>query len=321
MEQFFKTLTELIKQSKYILIETHANPDFDGLGSAIALQQFINKIGVENYIILNKRNMNESLKKAFNLLDKKNIKYQTITKTEALKNIDRTLLIILDTHKKQMLECPQTVDKCNNIIICDHHIKSKDNIKNTSISYINSNMSSTVEIITNYLRFVNFKVNEIIATFLLVGLEVDTNTFKLKTTDKTYETAAYLTKLGADSILKQELLKQSKEYYLKKQKLIEKSFMLNKNTAVCIFDENIYEKRDLAIVAEELLQFENVEASYAIGYVNKNIIGISARSIGTVDVEAIMTKLGGGGHINEAAAQLDGLTLKEAFENLKKVLE
>ena len=95
MEQFFKTLTELIKQSKYILIETHANPDFDGLGSAIALQQFINKIGVENYIILNKRNINESLKKAFNLLDKKNIKYQTITKTEALKNIDRTLLIIL----------------------------------------------------------------------------------------------------------------------------------------------------------------------------------------------------------------------------------
>lgn len=101
MEQFFKTLTELIKQSKYILIETHANPDFDGLGSAIALQQFINKIGVENYIILNKRNINESLKKAFNLLDKKNIKYQTITKTEALKNIDRTLLIILDTHKNK----------------------------------------------------------------------------------------------------------------------------------------------------------------------------------------------------------------------------
>ena len=161
----------------------------------------------------------------------------------------------------------------------------------------------------------------IIATFLLVGLEVDTNTFKLKTTPATYETAAYLTKLGADSILKQELLKQSKEYYLKKQKLIEKSFMLNKNTAVCIFDENVYEKRDLAIVAEELLQFENVEASYAIGYVNKNIIGISARSIGTVDVETIMTKLGGGGHMNEAATQLEDLSLKEAFEKLKGAIK
>ena len=75
MEQFFKTLTELIKKSNYILIETHANPDFDGLGSAIALQQFINRIGIENYIIVNKRDLNESLKKAFSILDKKNIKY------------------------------------------------------------------------------------------------------------------------------------------------------------------------------------------------------------------------------------------------------
>ena len=97
--------------------------------------------------------------------------------------------------------------------------------------------------------------------------------------------------------------------------------MLNKNTAVCIFDENVYEKRDLAIVAEELLQFENVEASYAIGYVNKNIIGISARSIGTVDVETIMTKLGGGGHMNEAATQLEDLSLKEAFEKLKGAIK
>ncbi len=321
MEQFFKTLTELIKKSNYILIETHANPDFDGMGSAIALQQFINRIGIENYIIVNKRDLNESLKKAFTLLDKKNIKYQTISKTESLKNIDKALLIILDTHKKQMLECPKLVDMTNNIIICDHHIKSKDNIKNTIVSYINSNMSSTVEIITNYLRYTNFKVNEIIATFLLVGLEIDTNTFKLKTTDKTYETAAYLTKLGADSILKQELSKQSKEYYLKKQKLIEKSFMLNKTTAVCLFDENIYEKKDLAIIADELLQFEDVSSSYAIGYIKENVIGISARSIGNVNVLEIMNKLGGGGHINESATVLENTNLNEALEKLKGVIE
>lgn len=321
MDQFFKTITELIKQNKYILIQTHANPDFDGMGSAIALQQFINRLGIENYIIINKKTTNESLKKAFNLLDKKNIKYQTINKTEALKEIDKALLIILDTHKKHMLEYPKLVDMTNNIIICDHHIKSKDNIKNTVVSYINSNMSSTVEIITNYLRYVNFKVNETIATFLLVGLEIDTNTFKLKTTDKTYETAAYLTKLGADSILKQELLKQSKEYYLKKQKLIEKSFMLNKTTAVCVFDENIYEKSDLAIIADELLQFEDVLSSYAIGYIKENVVGISARSIGNIDVLEIITKLDGGGHINEAATQLKNINLNEALEKLKGVIE
>lgn len=319
MEKFFINLTSTIKNHDVILIETHQNPDFDGLGSALALQQFINYLGKENYIILKKNKLSNPIKKAFKLMDDKKIKYQLINTKDSLKK-ENPLLIVLDTHKQTMLEEPKTIDKINDIIVLDHHIKSKDYIKKTNLNYINSNMSSTIEIITHYLKFVNFKVDEIIATFMLVGLEIDTNTFKLKTTDKTYETAAYLTKLGANNIIKQELLKESKEKYITIHKLIENSITINQNMAVCLFDDKIYETKDLALIAEELLRFEGIEVSFSIGFISKNTVGISARSLGNIDVEKIMNKLGGGGHVTEAASQFVETTIEEVFIKLKEII-
>lgn len=319
MEKFFINLTSTIKNHDVILIETHQNPDFDGLGSALALQQFINYLGKENYIILKKNKLSNPIKKAFKLMDDKKTKYQLINTKDSLKK-ENPLLIVLDTHKQTMLEEPKTIDKINDIIVLDHHIKSKDYIKKTNLNYINSNMSSTIEIITHYLKFVNFKVDEIIATFMLVGLEIDTNTFKLKTTDKTYETAAYLTKLGANNVIKQELLKESKEKYITIHKLIENSITINQNMAVCLFDDKIYETKDLALIAEELLRFEGIEVSFSIGFISKNTVGISARSLGNIDVEKIMNKLGGGGHVTEAASQFVETTIEEVFIKLKEII-
>ena len=128
MEKFFINLTSTIKNHDVILIETHQNPDFDGLGSALALQQFINYLGKENYIILKKNKLSNPIKKAFKLMDDKKIKYQLINTKDSLKK-ENPLLIVLDTHKQTMLEEPKTIDKINDIIVLDHHIKSKDYIK------------------------------------------------------------------------------------------------------------------------------------------------------------------------------------------------
>ena len=155
---------------------------------------------------------------------------------------------------------------------------------------------------------------------MLVGLEIDTNNFKLKTTEKTYETAAFLAKIGADNIIKQELLQETKNEYIKRQKLIEKSFMVDKNLAMCVADNKIYENKDLASIADELLQFENVEASFVIGKLSNTKVGISARSIGKIDVESIMAKLGGGGHLTEAATQLENSTIAEAQKKLIEII-
>lgn len=322
MEEIFNSLTQLIKEHNSILIMTHRNPDFDGMGSALGLQQIINSFKKESYICINNSEKNSSLKKSYDLIKENNLYFNTVKKSYVDNLInDDTLLIILDTHKKEMTEIPELIDKVKNIIVIDHHIKSKDHINDITLSYINSGLSSTVEFMANYIKYLNKQIDPLFATIMLVGLEIDTNNFRLKTTDKTYEAAAFLSKLGADNILKQELLQENKEIYIKRQKLIEKSFMINKNTSLCVLDSKIYENKDLAAIAEELLQFENVEASFVIGNISKNIVGISARSIGKINVEQIMAKLGGGGHYTEAATQIKEKTINEVQELLLNVLK
>jgi len=321
MEKIFNKLTELIKNNDEIYIMTHYNPDFDGMGSAIALQQIINKFKKKSYIIKNVKDQDKSLNKAYKYLIDEGIEHCFINKTEALNNIkEDSVLIVLDTHKKQLLEIPGLVDKTDNVVVLDHHVKSKDNIKEGIISYINSNLSSTVELIAHYIKYLNFSINPLVATFLLIGLEIDTNNFKLKTTDKTYETAAFLSRQGADNILKQELLQEEKENYFEKQKLIEQSYMVKDHISLCIADAKEYANQDLAVVAEKLLQFENVEASFVIGKLKDERIGISARSIGTIDVEEIMQQMGGGGHLNEAATQIENSTIEEVKNQLINIL-
>ena len=322
MEQIFNSLTQLIKEHDNILIMTHKNPDFDGMGSALGLQQIIYSFKKNSYICMNNSEKNNSLKKSYDLIKEKGLYFNYIKKSNVDKLIDdNTLLIVLDTHKQEMTEIPELIDKVKNVVIIDHHIKNKNYIIDAILSYINSGLSSTVEFMANYIKYLNKNIDSLFATFMLVGLEIDTNNFRLKTTDKTYEAAAYLIQLGADNILKQELLQENKDSYVKRQKLIEKSFMINKNMTLCVLDSKIYENKDLASIAEELLQFENVEASFVIGKIKSNIIGISARSIGKVNVEEIMAKLGGGGHYTEAATQIKDKSLIEAERMLLNTLK
>ena len=170
--------------------------------------------------------------------------------------------------------------------------------------------------VANYLKYLNKKVSPLIATIMLSGIEIDTNSFNVKTTAETYEAAAFLAKMGADNVIKQELLKESKDEFVRRQEFVRDSFMINRNMAMCILDDNIYDKEDLATIAEELLQFDEVEASFSIGKLSKTTIGVSARSIGKINVEEIMTQLGGGGHITEAAAQIK----KSSIDKVKKAI-
>lgn len=303
MDQIFNNLTHMIKEHNHIVIMTHKNPDFDGIGSALALQSIIASFKKESIILKSDKSKNKSLEKAYQYLDDYNIPYTVGNKMDVRKFItDESILIILDTHKQEMVE-DESLLKLPYIII-DHHIRSKNYIKDSKLTYINATLSSTVEFIVNYLRYLNKSIPSLLATYLLVGIEIDTNNFKLKTTETTYEAAAHLARLGADNILKQELLQETKQDYIKRQKLIEKSIMITDNMALCVADNHIYQKKDLAAIAEELLQFENVEASFAIGKISNNKIGISARSLGKINVEQIMQKLGGGGHMTEAATEL-----------------
>ena len=314
MKHIFEKLNEIIKEYDNFIVTGHKDPDLDSLGSCLGLCEVIESFGKKAYLFLNDKhleNYNSNINQAFEKMEKDVI----CVNERSYKKIDgKTLLIILDTHIGDRIEYPKLLEVFDTIVL-DHHIKSKNYIKDTKFIYIDSNLSSMSELITFYAEYVNIDLDNVIATILLGGIEIDTNGFNLKTTSSTYEAASTLMEMGADSILKQELLQESKEEYVKRANFIRNSFMVSDNVAMCIINK-LSTNIDLAEVAEELLTFADVKVSYVVGKLEENVVGVSARSLGEIDVGEIMKKLGGGGHSSNAAAQIKDKTIKEVKQEI-----
>ena len=322
MQHIFKKVTQYIKNNNNVIIISHKGLDLDAIGSSLCLYKIVEKYGKKAYIFLDDIKNNQIINKTIEKLKENKIKINFITEKDLSSFNDKdTLVTILDTNKKGLLGHSNIIEEFSKIILIDHHIKSDDQIQNTLLNYIDNSKSSTTEIISYYLKMLDLTIEPIIATIMLAGIEIDTNGFNIKTSAATFKTEAYLLELGADNIEKQNLLKENKENYCKRQDFIKKSYMINKNMALCIMDKNIYERYQLALISEDLLQFDDVEASFTIGFIDKNIVGISARSIGKVDVEKIMRSLGGGGHQTDAACTIESTKLEEVKEKLLHNIE
>ena len=313
MKELFKKLNKIFNEYENFIIMGHIDPDLDSLGSSLGLAKMLKKKNKKSYVFLNNsiKTYNLNIRQA---LEKINEKIDFVNQ-KTYKNIKgKTLLIIVDVNVVDRLEYPEILDKFDKIVI-DHHIKSENYIKDTIFTYIDSNLSSISELVAYYSNYLNIELHTIISTILLAGIEIDTNNFNLKTTRRTYEAASLLMDDGADSILKQELLKESKEDYVKRANNLKASFMINSNMAMCIINKECTSV-DLATLAEELLNFEDVEASFTIGKLDEETIGVSARSLGKINVEKIMEKLGGGGHKSNAATQIKDKKLQEVKQEI-----
>ena len=236
------------------------------------------------------------------------------------KDPEKTLYILIDTHNAKLLDQPWMFTYFKHQMVLDHHIKMVDALIGSEYTYINSRLSSMAEFVSLYLQYVDEKVAPIVGTIMLAGMEIDTNSYNIKTTAQTYEVAAYLMRMGANNIDKQNLLQESMEVYKRRQDFIKTSYMINENMALCTLNDEIFEKGDLAQIAEELLQFDHVEAAFAIGKIGPTEIGISARSVGTINVQKMMVQLGGGGHKSDAAAQIPHATINQIKEKLLEIV-
>lgn len=314
MQGLFEKLNELIKEYDSFIIMGHRDPDLDSLGSSLGLCEIIESFNKNAYIFLDYKHLeeyNSNINQAFNKMYKK---FKCIYK-ENYKDIEgKTLLIIVDVHTKERLEYPELCEFFDTIVL-DHHIKNKNYINNTKFLYIDSNMSSMSELITYYSEYVNIDLDDVIASILLAGIEIDTNNFNLKTTSNTYGAASTLMEMGADSILKQELLKGTKDDYIKRASYIKSSFLINDSMAMCVINK-VIDSKTLAEVAEEMLNFEGIKATFAIGKLDGETIGVSARSLGDIDVSEYMKQMGGGGHSSNAAAQIKNKSIKEVKQTI-----
>ena len=308
MNELFDKLNELIEKYDNFILMGHKDPDLDVLGSCLALYNIIKEKNKNPYIFIDKENINkynESIIKSLNIVEFDYVNEKTYK--NYLKN---TLVIIVDVHQQERLEYSKLLDNNLDTVVIDHHIMYQNYIKENIYLYNDTTLSSIVELMSFYIKYNNVIVSSLVSTIMLAGIEIDTNNYNLKTTSNTYIAASYLMDMGADTILKQELLKETKDEYIRRADYIKNSFMIKNKIAMCILN-NISTKEELAEIADELLKFVGVEASFVIGELKNNNIGISARSIGNYDVEKIMKLFNGGGHITNAGAEVSDKNIRE----------
>lgn len=309
MHLIFDKLTKKIREYEKIIITSHKNPDLDGLTSSIVLASIARKFNKEAFVYLNEENISTTKVKELVGTSYFVDKY----------NVDKnTLLIIVDTSSELYISSEKMLEDFQHIVVIDHHEISENNIENVEMRYINNNLSSIIEFMTYYLKYLNFKIEENLATLMLAGLEIDTNSFNMKTTSETYKAASILMEMGASSILKQDLLRNSREEILKRYELIKKSYVYKDVISICPLT-GLHNPVELAQIADELLSFKNIEITFCLGLINKDEVRISIRTRGKYNAKAIASKLNGGGSLTSSAAVLT-ISVKECEEKIKEIV-
>ncbi|MDR1674687.1 MAG: DHH family phosphoesterase [Oscillospiraceae bacterium] len=334
-----KAMRELILSSEQVFIMGHLFGDFDSVGSAIGLAGAIKALGRQAYVVHDPlKTLAGPLVKMFTKTedesDSQDVQDSTdesselfISAEEALAEFtDTSLLIIVDTHSSDFLESKELYETAGNIIIIDHHRKTVNFIGDAAIFHHEPYASSTAEMVTELVQyfFENARLKTPYANALLAGITLDTKNFVMKTGVRTFEAAAMLRKNGADPITVKELFSNSVETLHAKAQFIGSAEILGK-CAIVACGEQTGQNTDLDLrliapqVADDLLSISGVDASFVIYAYNEGV-NISARSLGKINVQVIMEKLGGGGHLNIAAAQLSDCDVNMAKERLTQHL-
>ena len=311
-------LENLIKESDNILIMGHSNGDIDSMGSSLGIYRLAKTLEKETNIVNNTYGM--TLSKFIEELEKDDeYKDVIIGKNEALsKATNKTLLIVTDTHKQNYVEVPELLDKVGQIVVIDHHRRSTDYIENATLTFQEVYASSAAELVTEILQYtdVKIKLKPIEVEGLYGGIMVDTKNFTFKTGVRTFEAAAYLRKCGVDIIKVKKWFQSDLNSYNEIANIVKNAEMYDNSIAIAIYDK---ENKDANLIcakaADELLTISDITASFVLGNVGDKVC-ISGRSIGDVNVQLILEKLGGGGHITLAGAQVEGMTLEEVKQEL-----
>jgi len=316
-------LRDLIKESDKVIIMGHRVPDMDAIGAAIGVLKAVQTVGKEGYIVL--EGVNPSIHKLMELINEDpKLAHRFITPDQALQMITlRTLAVVVDTHKASMLAEPKLLSLTARVVVIDHHRRSEDFLSDATLVYMEPYASSTCELVTELLQYIHekLKMEAMESTVLLAGIVVDTKSFTQHTGARTFEAASYLRRNGADSGVIQRMLKEDLESYIEKAEIIKHTEVMYDYVALAVAEPNRqYSQLLIAQVADTLLEMTHIRASFVVAKRPDGLIGISARSMGDMNVQVVMERLGGGGHLTNAATQLDGL-LSEAVVKLRNVLK
>ena len=313
-------IQELVHNSDNVYIMGHRFADLDAVGAGAGLAGAVRQAGGEAYFVVDPiKNLAGGLIERLH----SEIPDLLITPQQAVENFsENSLLIIVDTHNAELVESRELHDMAVHKIVIDHHRKSVNFIDDAVIFYHEPYSSSASEMVTEviqYFKNVSF-LPQVYAEALLAGIMLDTKNFIMKTGVRPFEAAAYLRKNGADTVKVKGLFTNSIEAYRKKSALISTAEIFDR-CAIAVSDSKSDDIRIIAPqAADELLGISGVDASFVI-YKTGDVVNISARSLGVMNVQVIMERLGGGGHQTMAAAQLTDVSEQKAKEMLIEVLD
>ena len=313
-----QALEELMNSASNVIIMGHTNSDIDAMGSGMGVYRIAKTIGKDAYIV-NETN-GTSLDNFINdLKDMEEYNDVIIDKAEALNKISAdSLLVVVDTDKKNYVEAPELLDKTDKIVVIDHHRRGTDYIENAILTFHEVYASSACELVTELVEYAEktVKLTKFEVEALYAGIMMDTKNFTFKTGVRTFEAAAFLRKCGVDIIKVKKWFQSDLETYNKISEIVAKSEIIDDTIAISIYDKEDSDANiTCAKAADELLTISNITASFVIGKMGDKIY-ISGRSIGDINVQLILEKLGGGGHITVAGAQVEGMTQEEVKQEL-----
>lgn len=311
-------LQDLIENSDKVYIMGHRFGDLDSVGASCGIAGAVKMLGKEAHIAVN-RDKNLALN-LIDIIEEQTDKSLFISPYQAEIDFnDNDILIIVDTHNKDFLESYPLYEKAKTVVVIDHHRKNINFIDNAVIFHHEPYASSASEMVAEIIQYFRFDTDEhypnCFADALLAGIMLDTKNFIMRTGVRTFEAAAYLKKLGADTVAVKSLFSSSIDSYKRKSQIVA-SAKIHRKCAIAAAD---FKSDDIRIVApqaaDELLSISDVDASFVL-YKIGSTVNISARSFGALNVQVIMEQLGGGGHQTMAAAQIDNVTVQEAVKSL-----
>ena len=319
-----QALREIITGKDQVLVMGHRIPDADSFGAAVGIYRIALTLGRKAHIVLDK--VIPAIQPTVELFGK-HPEYgdMIISPQQAIEAAgSNTVLVVVDVNKPSITECPDLLKFCKCVVVLDHHRQGTETIENATLSYVEPYASSTCEMVSEILQYIydNIKIRAEEADSMYAGIMIDTNNFMIKTGVRTFEAAAFLRRSGADVTRVRKLFREVAQGYKAKADAVSQAEIYKKYFAISICTADDLPSPTIigAQAANELLNIRGVKASFVLTDY-QGMIYISARSIDEVNVQIIMERMGGGGHLNTAACQMEGVGIIEAIGVLKRTVD
>ncbi len=322
-----RALSEIIQKHEKVFIMPHKSTDIDALGGSVGLLQLALSEGKDAKIVLDFDDIDQTCQKVVNMLNREYVKLLSyfIDPDDALGEVNSdSLVIVMDHHSPVQSNAPKLLERTKYIIVIDHHRRIDNILSEVLLNYVEPYASSSAELVIELIDLYHqeIQIDPFEATMMLAGMMIDTNNFTYRTGVRTFEAAALLKQYGADPFKARLILRESLDDIKTKSNLVNQAKIINNHFAItALATESKTDRVQLAKTADELLEIDNIIASFALGNIGNDTIAISARSIDKFNVQLIMEQFGGGGHLNNAAAQVQNETMEHLIGRIETIIE